>query len=150
MKRFISDTAGMSLVEITFAMAILATTLSLLFGSLISITVISRLNEDKAVANTELASVLEDMRSMDLSSLLTYAPEAPGHPGVEQTVLLECFDEDGVGVDLPLAMDLDEQSGQPVGPLPDLPNPLEVKATLLWTNESGHVFQSSVTTSIGR
>jgi type II secretory pathway pseudopilin PulG len=150
MKRIINDDAGMSLVEITFAMAILATTLSLLFGSLISITVIGRVNEDKALANTALSSVLEDMRRMPLADLVTYAPELPDHPGVDRTVLIECYNEDGVAVELPLPVEGDGAAADVAQVLPDLPNPLEVKATLLWTNESGHVFQSSVTTSIGR
>lgn len=149
MKRVLTKNSGMSLIEVTFAMGILATTLSLLFGALISITVIGQVNEDKAVANAELSSVVEAMRGMSLAELLTYTPEAPAHPGVEQTVVLECFDGDAAAIALPMALDLDE-SGKPVGPLPDLPNPVEVKATLLWTNDSGHVYQATITTAIGR
>lgn len=149
MKRIISDTAGMSLMEVTFAMGILATTLSLLFGSLINITVVSRLNEERAIANTELASILEDMRGRPLADVLEYAPEIPGHPGVEQTVLMECYNGDGGAVSLPMALSRDEQ-GALTGPLPDLPNPLEVKVTLLWTTDSGHVFKAEATTSLGR
>ena len=149
MKRFYAENGGMSLIEITFAMGILATSLSLLFGALISITVIGRVNEDKAIANTELASVLEEVRGMSLAELLTYTPEAPAHPGVEQVLVLECYGDDAAAVALPMALELDDD-GKPVGPLPDLPNPLEVKATLLWTNSSGHVFQASTTTSLGR
>jgi len=149
MKRVLSDNSGMSLIEVTFAMGILATTLSLLFGSLISITVIGRINEDKAVANTELASILEEMRGMSLADTLTFAPTIPAHPGVEQTVVVECFNDENTAITLPMALTLDD-AGNPVGPLPDLPNPLEVKATLLWTNDSGHVYQSSITTSLGR
>lgn len=149
MKRLLSENGGMSLIEITFAMGILATALSLLFGALINITVIGHLNEDKAIANTALSTILEEMRGASLAEIVTYTPEVPAHPGVEQVVVLECFDADATALTLPLALDLDE-NGNPVGPLPDLPNPLEVKATLLWTNESGHVFQASTTTSLGR
>jgi len=149
MKRFYSENGGMSLIEITFAMGILATALSLLFGALLNITVIGRVNEDKAIANTELASVLEEMRGMSLAGVLTYTPEVPAHPGVERVVLLECYNANATAVALPMALELDEQ-GKPVGPLPDLPNPLEVKATLLWTNATGHVYQASTTTSLGR
>ena len=149
MKRFISENGGMSLIEITFAMGILATALSLLFGALINITVIGRLNEDKAIATTELSTILEEMRGASLAEIVTYTPEVPAHPGVEQVVVLECFDADATALTLPLPLTLDD-NGNPVGPLPDLPNPLEVKATLLWTNESGHVFQASTTTSLGR
>lgn len=149
MKRPLANNAGMSLLEVTFAMGILATALSLLFGSLISITVISRLNEERAVASTEVASVLEEMRDMRLVDLLQHAPEPPGAPGVEQAVQFECYDGAGTAVALPLNIETDA-AGQPVEPLPNLPNPLEVKVTLLWTNEAGQVYESFMTASIGR
>lgn len=150
MNKQLPDNAGMSLIEITFAMAILATALSLLFGSLISITVVGRLNEQKALASTELTSTLEDMRGMALQDLLEYVPEVPAYPGVERAITLECFDGDGSSVDLPMELEKDPITGALAEPLPDLPNPLEVKATLLWKNENGHVFKSFVTTSVGR
>lgn len=145
-----ADNAGMSLVEIMFAMGILATTLSLLFGSLISISLIGRLNEEKAVASTALNSTLEELRGMPLKDLLLYVPETPDKPGVERTVLLECYDDDGAAVEIPMELEVDPDSGVLLEALPDLPNPLEVKATILWTNEKGHVFQAHATTSVGR
>lgn len=150
MTRHPSDNAGMTLVEIMFAMGILATTLSLLFGSLISISLIGRLNEEKAVASTALNSTLEELRGKPLKDLLLYAPETPDKPGVERTVLLECYDDDGVAMEIPMDLEVDPDSGALLEALPDLPNPLEVKATILWTNEKGHVFQAHATTSVGR
>lgn len=142
--------AGMTLVEVMFAMAILATTLSLLFGSLISISVVGQLNEEKAVANTALNSTLEELRGKPLKDLLLYVPETPEKPGTERTVQLECYDGDGVAIPLPMDLAVDPNSGALLDALPDLPNPLEVKATLLWTNEKGHVFKAYATTSVGR
>jgi type II secretory pathway pseudopilin PulG len=150
MKRNPANNAGMSLVEVMFAMGILATTLSLLFGSLISISVVGKINEEKAVANTALNSTLEELRGMPLKDLLTYAPETPGMPGVERSVLLECYDDDGAAVELPMDLAVDPDSGALLEALPDLPNPLEVKATLLWTNQKGHVFKAYATTSVSR
>ncbi|MBL7647532.1 MAG: type II secretion system protein [Candidatus Hydrogenedentes bacterium] len=150
MTRHPDNNSGMTLIEIMFAMGILATTLSLLFGSLISISIVGRLNEEKAVANTALSSTLEELRGKPLKDLLLYEPQTPEWPGVERTVQLECFDEDGVAIAIPMDLDVDADSGALLEPLPDLPNPLEVKATLLWTNEKGHVFKTYVTTSVGR
>lgn len=133
--------AGMSLLEVTFAAGIMATALSLLFGSLISISLVGKINEDKTVANTEISSVLESLRGMDYNDLLTFTPETPSSPGIARTVTLECFNADGTALALPLAADAE---------LPDLPNPLEVQVTLLWTNDKGHIFQAHTTTSIGR
>ncbi len=150
MTRHPSNNSGMTLIEIMFAMGILATTLSLLFGSLISISVVSRLNEEKAVANTTLNSTLEELRGKPLKDLLFFVPETPEMPGVERTVSLECYDDDGTVLALPLDLEIDADSGALLEPLPDLPNPLEVKATLLWTDQKGHVFKTCATTSVGR
>lgn len=150
MTRHPANNAGMTLIEIMFAMGILATTLSLLFGSLISISLVSRLNEEKAVANTALSSTLEELRGMPLKDLLLFTPETPDKPGVERTVTLECYDDDGTAIAIPMDLSIDSVSGALLEPLPDLPNPLEVKVTLLWTNEKGHVFKSYATTSVGR
>lgn len=149
-KQSLPDNAGLSLIEITFAMGILAVALSLIFGSMISVLVIGRINEERAVANTELSSILESMRGMPLSDLVTYAPEKPAHPGADRTIQLECFDADGASISLPMSLATDPLTGKITGPLPDLPNPVEVKATLLWTRENGQVYKSYITTSIGR
>lgn len=141
---------GMTLIEIMFAMGILATTLSLLFGSLISISLVGRINEEKAVADTALSSTLEQLRGKPLKDLLLFTPEIPDKPGVERTVLLECYDGDGEAVSLPMDLAVNPDSGALIDPLPAMPNPLEVKATLLWTNEKGHVFKTSATTAVGR
>jgi len=150
MTRNPANNAGMSLVEVMFAMGILATTLSLLFGSLISISVVGKINEEKAVANTALSSTLEELRGKPLKDLLLYAPDTPDKPGVERSVLLECYDEDGTAIELPMDLAVDPDSGALLEALPSLPNPLEVKATLLWTNEKGHVFKAYATTSVSR
>ena len=146
MKRICNSRSGMSLLEVTFAAGIMATALSLLFGSLISISLIGRLNEDKSVANTELASTMEQLRSLEFSDLMTFTPPSPTTPGVEQTLTLEAYLADGTVLALPLTPD---EAGEVAVP-PNLPNPLEVRATLLWRNEKGHIFQAHATTSVGR
>lgn len=149
MTRHPANNKGMSLVEVMFAMAILATTLSLLFGSLISISVVGRLNEEKAVADTAVSSTLEELRGKPLKDLLLFVPETPEKPGVERTLLLECYGADGVAIPLPMDLAVDA-NGVLQEALPDLPNPLEVKATLMWTTQKGHVFKAYATTSVGR
>lgn len=134
---------GMTLLEVAFAAGILAMALSLLFGALISITLVARLNEDQTVANTELASVLEKVGQMPLDKLVVYAPPALTRPGVKRAVTLVCFDRKGAPVNLPLP----RVKGQaPV--IPDLPNPLEVQAIMLWSAPNGHVFQSVASTLV--
>ncbi len=146
MPRICNSQSGMSLLEVTFAAGIMATALSLLFGSLISISLIGRLNEDKSVAHTELASTMEQLRSLDFADLMTFTPQTPTTPGTEQTLSLEAYLADGTVLALPLTPD---QTGEVTVP-PNLPNPLEVRATLLWRNDKGHIFQAHATTSVGR
>lgn len=132
---------GMTLLEVTFATGILAMSLSLLFGSLISLTLVARLNEDQTIANTELTSVLDKVAQLPLEKLVVYQPPTPNRPGVKRAVSLVCFDREGAPVNLPLP----SEDGEPVE-MPDLPNPLEVQAVMLWSAPSGHVFQSTATT----
>lgn len=134
---------GMTLLEVTFATGILAMALSLLFGSLISLTLVARLNEDQTIANTELTSVLDKAAQLPLEELVVYQPSAPDRPGVKRAVSLVCFDREGAPVNLPLS----REDGEPVE-IPDLPNPLEVQAVMLWSAPSGHVFQYTATTLI--
>lgn len=132
---------GMTLIEVTFAAGILAMALSLLFGSLISLTLVARLNEDQTIANTELTSVLDKVAQLPLEELVTYQAPTPDRPGVTRAVSLVCFDREGAPVNLPLP----SEDGEPAE-IPDLPNPLEVQAVMLWSAPNGRVFQSTATT----
>lgn len=145
MKCVLKPTAGLSLLELTFASGILAMSLSLLFGSLISITLVARLNEDKATANTELLSVLDEVRGMALDDLKEYEAPLLRHPGVERAISLVCYNSKGEQIPLPLSGDnSDALDG------PDLPNPLEVEATLLWSNEKGQMFRATASILVAR
>lgn len=144
MKCVVKSNSGMSLLELTFASGILAMALSLLFGSLISITLVARINEDMAIANIELANVLEEIRTMTLEELKDYEPPALEKPGTKQAVSLVFYDEFNEQIPLPLSEDDGDKLDSP-----ELPNPLELEATLLWSNEKGHMFRSSATTLVG-
>ena len=144
-EQVLRQNAGMTLLEVTFASGVLAMALSLLFGSLISVTLVARLNEERAIANTHLASVLEKVSRMPLEEMVVYEPPAPTSPGVKRAISLVCFDTKGAPVTLPLA---GEDGGDPE--IPELPNPLEVQAILMWSAPNGHVFQSSATTLVAR
>lgn len=130
---------GFTLLELTFASGILAMALSLLFGSLLTIVLVAQLNEDKAIASTHVASVLELVRGMSVDELLEFEPPELDRPGVRRAVSLVCFDTQGNAVELPLVSD---------APVPELPNPVEVMATVLWRNAKGHVFETSATISV--
>ena len=143
------EEAGMTLLELMFACGIAATALSLIFGSLISISVVGRINESRSAAVTALDSVMEEIRSIPYGELLTYFPpddiEGPGtHRVVEVACLIpgggENEGESYSRIPLPL-----EEGTQPI-----LPNPIEVEVTLTWQEDSGHTFQVKASTLKGR
>ncbi len=143
MKCVLKHNAGLSLLELTFASGILAMALSLLFGSLISITLVARLNEDKSVAGTILSSVLEDVSGKSWKELQAWEAPMLTQPGTKRAVTLACFDAEGNAIPLPMAEEGD-------GEMPPLPNPLEIQATLLWSDSRGHVYQSEATMLMAR
>ena len=140
MKTTLKNTAGMSLVEVMLAAGTLATALSLLFGSLMSIAIIGEISEETVAAQLELGSVMEDLNELTSSNLMTYNP--PNSDGLfkTSTVLMECYLADGTAVPIPLP------AGQA---MPALPSPVEVKVTFAWQNDTGHVFQVSAARMIG-
>lgn len=149
MKKIRRTEAGMTLIELMFACGILAMTLSMIFSSLIGISVIGRLSESRTTASTTLASLIEDIQSMSFNDLVAYVPPPIEGPGVSHTVEVECVvdaeaEEEGLEeaatVPLPIPADYD-------GPLP---NPLEVRVKLTWHEANGFTFQASASTLRGR
>ena len=136
--------AGMSLLELTFAAGVLAMALSLLFGSLMSIALVARINSDKAMANTILSGVLDDVRGMSLDDLKSYEAPTLEQLGVNRVVSLAFFDAKGAEIPLPLKEEDESLEDE------DLPNPLEVVAMLLWTDEKGHVFHTRAAMLVAR
>jgi len=145
MKRRVQrNAAGVTLLELMFASGVLAVSLAMLFGALVSINVLGGVSEERAVAASEIAGVLEHLRTLDYADLVAYQlPWSVTEPGTERALVVECFDADGGSLTLPLSVPEGEDP-------PVLPNPLEVKVTLLWANENGRAHVMSASTEIGR
>ena len=146
--------AGLTMIELMLATAIAAAALSLLFGSLISISVMGRVNQGRTMAATTLSGVLDEVNTMGYEELLAYIPPEVHGPGVKHLIELACVigsgEEGGGGVDYP-----ERQYERIPFPLPEnyggtLPNPLEVEVTLTWQEDSGHTFQMKASTLVGR
>ena len=92
----------------------------------------------KAVANTALNSTLEELRGKPLKDLLLYAPDTPEKPGVERSVLLECYDADGTAVELPMDLAVDPDSGALLEALPEIDGQgfFELLTRVVETNEA--------------
>lgn len=128
------EESGFSLLELMFAAGIMAMTLSLLFGSVITITLSGKVSENRAVAATHLSSVMEELRGASYNALLSYIPPDHEGAGVGEAIEVRCFDAAGVAVPLPV----DPESLD--GPLP---NPLRVECTVEWEGEQGHGFSTT-------
>ena len=126
MKPQFNKESGMTLVELTLAAGILAVALSMLFGSLVTVTAMGRITESRSIAESDLVGVMEELETIkSLSGLLEYEPPVPESLGPLQTLVVEVVQEDGTRIPLPV------ESGA-AGGTPSIPNPAQVECTVSW------------------
>lgn len=143
--RFRASQRGMTLLELMFACGILAVALSMIFGSLISITIMNRVNAGSTVAISALSSIMEELNTLPFDQIKTYVPPPLQTPGVQHAVTVELV-LPGAGGGEPTTVPI---------PLPNgfsgaIPNPVEIRVTLVWQESSGHAFQLTAATTRGR
>jgi prepilin-type N-terminal cleavage/methylation domain-containing protein len=140
-------TRGMSLIEVMLAISVLAFSFSVVYGSLITMYVLGRTNEDRVRAVTAATGLLEEVQAMDVNALATYtAPEYLSLPGEEHWITADVM--------VPSDEDEEEMTAVPL-PLEDmklaeLPNPMEVRLTINWVDKDGRGYQYSVSTKRSR
>lgn len=140
-------TRGMSLIEVMLAISVLAFSFSVVYGSLITMYVLGRTNEDRVRAVTAATGLLEEVQAMDVNALANYtAPEYLSLPGEEHWVTADVM--------VPSDEDEEEMTAVPL-PLEDmklaeLPNPMEVRLTINWVDKDGRGYQYSVSTKRSR
>lgn len=147
MKRMRCNNTGMTLLELMFASGIVATAMSVLFGGLMSISIIGRLNESRTVAAIALAGVMEEINTLPLDQIAKYIPPEVSFPCQDYNLSVECLvpsddesDESGLkALALPLGADSSVK----------LQGPLEVRATLTWRENGGQIFQVKASTVRG-
>ena len=133
--------SGFTLMELMIASGVVAMSLGVLFGSLISIGISGQVAEGKAQATSYMLSVLEQVRYTPRANLFTFTPPAaPQAPGYTMAVALDALKADGSTVRLPLA---DAAAGA------GLPYPLGVRATVVYTTPRGHMCSISSITYAG-
>ena len=153
-----SNTAGMTLLELMFAAGIVATVLGMVFGSMLTMSKIGDLNESRVAAITALSSVLEEVNTLPFDQVLEYVPPELKVPGVGYEVMVELVPpgshdgyDDGMspGESYPSYPEQEEEGI----PLPissesqiQIPNPVGVRVTIYWQEESGHVFSVTART----
>ena len=130
----------MTLLDLMYAAGVLALALSLLFGSLMSLSVIGQLSESRTQAAAHVASVLEEVRRLPLEGIVAYTPPEFYGPGVERAVNVGFYNANGELVALPVGEDV------PAG----LPNPLQVRAEFIWSDDRGRLYSVQAVTNHGR
>lgn len=125
-RRGIRENAGIALLEVMFATGIMALTLSMIFGSVISLSDLGSISENRRVASSHLASTLEHIRAWSYDQVVAFAPPAPD---AVETVTAVCMDAGGNPAALPVNI---SALSSP------LPNPLEVRVTVTRLDAKGH------------
>ena len=142
MARLRRNDAGVTLIELTFAAGVLATALGIMFSALITLAVMGDVAEGRSRATTAMAGVMEEMRSATPMDVLTTAPAPVTTDGHTMAVMMEVFDTSGDPLVLPLTPDIS-------GNLPPLPEPMEIRVTLMWEGRRGHTFSTRSATMMG-
>ncbi len=123
------------------ASGVVAMSMGVMFGSLISIGVLGQVAEGKTEATAYMMSVLEQVRGMSRANLFTYTPQAPPRcPGFTMALALDAVKADGSTLRLPLSSPTAGSS---------LPAPFAVRATVVFTTPRGHMYSVTSTTYAG-
>lgn len=117
-----SSCRGMTLLELMFAAGVLGLALAFLFGSLVTIALASNLTQNRGIAATHVATVMEELHGAGLQQLLTYVPPVFTNLGASEVVQLEAILDNGTVITLPV-------DPATVGPLP---NPLLIRCRVSW------------------
>lgn len=113
---------GMTLLELMFAAGVVGLALAFLFGSLVTITMASNLTQNRGIAVSHMATVMEELHGAGLQQLLTYTPPVFTNLGTSEVVQLEAILDSGTVLALPA-------DPATVGPLP---NPLLIRCRVSW------------------
>lgn len=130
--------AGIALIEVMFATGIMALTLAMVFGSVISLNDLSSVSSTRRVVSSHLTGVLEQLRTSSYDEVLSFTPTASD---ASETVTAVCADARGESVALPVNV---QSLTEP------LPNPLEVRVTVTRNDAKGHPLAVSGSVLIAR
>jgi type II secretory pathway pseudopilin PulG len=131
LSKALNNESGVTLIELMFAVGIMAMALAFIFGSLIDVAKASDLTQSRSVAVTHVATVMEEVQSLGYDALLAYQPPQLRGLGYSETIQVQCIKADGTAIQLPVSA---ASLTQP------LPNPLQVECTVGWRDEKGHSF----------
>ncbi|MBI5092718.1 MAG: type II secretion system protein [Candidatus Hydrogenedentes bacterium] len=119
--------AGLTLLEITIATAIMGMAFVLLFGSFINMADLGASTQKRTVAQSQLSTILENVRLLTYDQLKAYTPPAPQGLGASATAQVQCYTVAGAALTLPVAA------------ATVFPNPVEVRVTITWRDDRGRL-----------
>ena len=137
MKKRLKDESGWLLIEVVFAAGIMAVSLSMIYGSMISLSDLGSLAETREIASSDLSTFMEQLRSSTVDEALALQPVVKPREKIE----VACVDATGAVRPLPL---------DPKTLSEPLPNPLEVRVTLTWILGRGRTQSVSASALLAR
>ena len=126
--RFTPRNEGFTLVEVVVTTAIMSGAFVFLIGGLINISEMNEIGEDHTQATMQLTNTLEALRGLPFEEFLAYEPVEMSNLGATASMSLVCIAADGKHMQMPVKTKIIAEN---------LPNPLEVRATVLWRDTRG-------------
>ncbi|HOQ89694.1 MAG TPA: prepilin-type N-terminal cleavage/methylation domain-containing protein [Candidatus Hydrogenedentes bacterium] len=135
--------AGFTLLELMFAVGVLASALAILFGSLVTMYTMGEINEGRAKASNHLASILDHIRYLPLRDALTLNVPLYRENSIEMAAELQVRDAGGNLIDLPVV--------DPVATMALLPqDAVEFRCRVVWQDSRGHIYMTEGVTLYAR
>lgn len=132
----------MTLLELSIAVAIMASSLVFILGSVVSLSMTSDVAADQAATMAYLSTMVEELRIASENDLLLYVPPEPPAGSPELTVQLSyVLDEDTT-----FTPPMDVLAAQ----IPELPNPLHVTVSVSGVTKSGRPYTMQTATMVRR
>ena len=133
----LTDERGVTLIELMIASGILAMAMVFLMGGLISISDTNKITENQTLASSHLESVIEELQGLSYDQLLEYQPPVLPGLGASSTIQVAALNSGGNQVPLPV---------DPATLNAPLPNPAEVRITVIWNDVRGRVYSTRAST----
>ena len=132
-----TDSAGLTLIEVMLAVAVVGLGMLLLLGTFPSIHGTAGSSRDAARALYHGMTVLEEIRALPSSIFEQYIPPVMTELGTDEVITVTVVDNAGNEVALPADFGA-------IGP--GVPDPVEVRVNIQWTDESGRPKTTTLST----
>lgn len=126
---------GMTLIEVMFAVGVLAFSFSVVYGSMVSMYMLNQINSDRVRAVASVSSMLEEISTLTYQKLASYSPPKVQGPGTKYWTNVDIINGAST-ISLPI------QGGSTA----KIPNPCEVRVTMHWYDSTGREYAFAAST----